>query len=283
MAHEMKELTEIGFSALEANVYVTLLQCSPATGYTLARQLHKPVSNTYKVLDCLCKKGCVVVDDASRPRRYSALPLSEYFDRLEQELKKKRENVEARLKSLTGPASYSGIYRLDSLDQVYDRAARLIGRARLSILVDAFPVQVERMRKPLEKAVRRHVRVVLKAYSHVTLPGVDLVCSDLGPEIPSWPGELLFVVADGDEYMLAFVNDASGTVHEAVWSQNLYLAIIAYNSLLAELLLTRLLGVIESDPGHSALKRVMAAYHPLHTHRTPAFKKFVRQFDSRGV
>ena len=283
MTHEINDLAGIGFSALEATVYIALLRNSPSTGYSVAQLLRKPVSNTYKALESLCRKGCVVVDRTRQPRRYSALPLSEYFDQLEREFGKKREAVEARLRSFARPASYPGIYRLDNLGQVYERAARLIEGARMSILMDAFPAQVEKVRQPLEKAVRRHVRVMLKAYSPVTIPGVDIVISDLGPEIPSWPGELLFAVADGSDYMLAFVNDASGRVLEAVWSQNLYLAIIAYNSLLGELLWSRLLERIGDDPNYAKLRRIMATYKPLHTHNTPAFKAFVSQFEAKGA
>ena len=282
MTPENDDLAGIGFSALEADVYTALLQDSPRTGYSMAQLLRKPVSNTYKVLESLCKKGCVVVDRTRQSRRYSALPLSEYFDQLEREFSKKRKAVEARLRSFARPASYPGIYRLDNLDQVYERAVRVIEGARTSILLDAFPAQVEKVRKPLERAVRRHVRVMMKAYTPVTMPGVDLVISDLGPVIPSWPGELLFVVADGSDYMLAFVHDASGRVLEAVWSQNLYLAIIAYNSLLGELLLSRFLGLIGADPNYAKLRRVMATYKPLQTHCTPAFKAFVNKFESKG-
>jgi sugar-specific transcriptional regulator TrmB len=283
MAIENDDLAEIGFSALEADVYTALLQDSPSTGYGLAQSLRKPVSNTYKALESLCRKGCVVVDQTRQPRRYSALPLSEYFDLLEREFSKKREAVEVRLRSLAKPASYPGIYRLDNLDQVYERAVRVIEGARTSILLDAFPPQVEKMRKALERAVRRHVRVMMKAYSPVTFPGVDLVISDLGPEISSWPGELLFAVADGSDYVMAFVHDASNRVLEAVWSQNLYLAIIAYNSLLGEWLLSRLLGLIGDNPNYAALRRIMAAYKPMHTHCTPAFRAFVRKFKSKGA
>jgi HTH-type transcriptional regulator, sugar sensing transcriptional regulator len=282
MATENDDLAGIGFSALEAGVYTALLRDSPGTGYNVAQLLRKPVSNTYKALESLCRKGCVVVDRTRQPRRYSALPLSEYFDRLEREFSKKREAVEARLRSLAGPASYPGIYRLDNLDQVYERAVRVIEGARKSILLDAFPVQVEKLRKALARAVRRHVRVMMKGYAPVTMPGVDLVISDLGPEVPSWPGELLFVVADGSDYLLAFVHDASGRVLEAVWSQNLYLAIIAYNGLLGELLWSRLLGLIGDGPEYARLRRMMATYKPLRTHCTPAFRAFVRKFESKG-
>ena len=282
MTPENDDLAGIGFSDLEAGVYTALLRESPGTGYSVAQLLRKPVSNTYKALESLCRKGCVVVDRTRQPRRYSALPLSEYFDQLEREFSKKREAVEARLRSFARPASYPGIYRLDNLDQVYERAVSVIDDARSSVLVDAFPAQVEKVHKALARAVRRHVRVMMKAYAPVAMPGVDLVISNLGPEIPSWPGELLFVVADGSDYMLAFVHDASGRVLEAVWSQNLYLAIIAYNGLLGELLWSRLLGTIGNDPKYAKLRRMMAATKPLHTHCTPAFKTFVRKFESKG-
>jgi HTH-type transcriptional regulator, sugar sensing transcriptional regulator len=283
MTNEVDALAELGFPALEANIYLFLLRNSPATGYHVAHCLHKPVTNTYKALESLCRKGCLVVDQAAKPRRYSALPLSEYLDGLERSFRKKRAAAETLLKSVAGSMNYPGIYRLENLDQVYAAAVRLIGTARVSILVDAFPKPMAKVRGALEKAIRRKVRVLAKAYAPLSLRGVDVTLSDLGPEIADWPGELLFVVVDGNEYLMAFVKDSAGAVLEAVWSQNLYLAIIAYNSLLSEMLYSRIAEKIADDPAYSGLRRILEKYQPFHTHNTPAFETFVGQYGPQGT
>jgi sugar-specific transcriptional regulator TrmB len=283
MTNEIDALAELGFPALEARIYILLLRNSPATGYHVAHLLHKPVTNTYKALESLCRKGCLVVDQAAKPRRYSALPLSEYLDGMERNFRKKREAAETLLKSVSGSMHYPGIYRLESLDQVYATAVRMIGKARVSILVDAFPKQMAKVGGALEKATRRKVRVLAKAYTPASFRGVDLTLSDLGPEIADWPGELLFVVVDGNEYLMAFVKEDAGTVLEAVWSQNLYLSIIAYNSLLSEMLWSRIAEKIVDDTAYSGLRRILEKYKPFHTHNTPAFEAFVGQYGPKGV
>ncbi|MCJ7595313.1 MAG: hypothetical protein MUO52_11145, partial [Desulfobacterales bacterium] len=181
--NEIDALAELGFPALEAHVYLLLLRNSPATGYHVAHLLQKPVTNTYKALESLCRKGCIIVDQATKPRRYSALPPSEYLDQLQHKFQKTRETVETLLKSIPESTNYPGIYRLESLDQVYATAVRLIDAAQTSIIVDAFPKQLAKVGSGLEKASRRKVHVLAKAYSPITLRGVDLILSDLGPEI----------------------------------------------------------------------------------------------------
>jgi sugar-specific transcriptional regulator TrmB len=283
MGKEITALTDLGFSVLEAHAYMTLVRASPLTGYRIAQLLHKPVTNTYKALDSLCRKGCIVVDQTVRPRQYSAMPISEYLDNVERDFRKRRAAAEAQVRSLLESPDYPGVYRMENLDQVYERAVRLIDGSGKSVLIDAFPVQIEKIRTALERAGKRKVKVFAKVYSSVQVRGADLVLSDLGTEIGSWPGELLFVVVDGSEYLLAFVNDAAGRVLEAVWSQNLYLSLIAYNSLLAELLITKLIEFMGDDPAYAPLRNVLKRYEPIHTHNTPAFKEFVRQFMPKGV
>ena len=56
-------LSSFGFSDLEANAYINLLQEPGITGYRVAKNLGKPVANTYKALDSLIKKGLIIAEE----------------------------------------------------------------------------------------------------------------------------------------------------------------------------------------------------------------------------
>ncbi len=43
----MESLIALGFSGLEAAIYVHLLENSPATGYQISKAIEKPNANTY--------------------------------------------------------------------------------------------------------------------------------------------------------------------------------------------------------------------------------------------
>jgi len=53
----VKALTDLGLNNLEANVYLALLIDPGSTGYRVAKNLGKPVSNVYQALESLTGRG----------------------------------------------------------------------------------------------------------------------------------------------------------------------------------------------------------------------------------
>ena len=59
-ANECTEVfTELGLTTLEAQIYVFLLQHSPATGYKIAKAIGRSFPSTYKALASLDSAGSV--------------------------------------------------------------------------------------------------------------------------------------------------------------------------------------------------------------------------------
>ena len=78
-------IEELGFTRIEAQVYVHLLQDSPATGYRIAKEIGRSFTNTYKALSTLETKGAVLAY-AGKNRLFRAVPVEELFDQLEKAL-----------------------------------------------------------------------------------------------------------------------------------------------------------------------------------------------------
>jgi HTH-type transcriptional regulator, sugar sensing transcriptional regulator len=57
MASPLDSLISLGFTPLEAEVYVCLVQDSPATGYRIAQTVGRPVAGIYKTIESLANKG----------------------------------------------------------------------------------------------------------------------------------------------------------------------------------------------------------------------------------
>lgn len=87
----LQMLREIGFSELEANIYIWLLENKRSTGYKIAGQIGKPVANTYKALKSLQKKGAVISDETTGTTYFDTIPAEEFLNKLENEFTRKKK------------------------------------------------------------------------------------------------------------------------------------------------------------------------------------------------
>jgi hypothetical protein len=250
-------LSEVGFSGLEADVYVTLLQEPGVTGYRVSRLIGKPAPNTYKALDSLRMKGAAVMDESSGSRTYSALPIGDYLDGLKRSLESRHEAIEKELQGTAVSVVEGGIFRLTTVDQVYSRARTMIESARSIILLDVFPPPLAELEADVKRAARRGVSVFVKAYAAVECRGCDVIAPDVGEtaDLRYWNGDWLNIVIDCREYLLSFLKPDGAGVHEAVWSRNTYLAVMTYNGILHELLLTRVGQMMRADKTRDEIRR----------------------------
>lgn len=235
-------LTGIGFSGLEASVYLALLREPGATGYRVAQLTGKPAPNTYKALDSLQAKGAVLLDDSTGSRSYTALPVGEYLDGMKRGLDSRKQEIEQALASVAAPTAQAGLFKLTSVEQVYERARGLLASCRDVALVDAFPGPLEELRPDLRRAARRGVSVFVKTYAPTEIPGCDMAQPRKaeGVVLDTWNGDWMNIVTDCTECVLAFLKPAGSGVNEAVWVRNAYLGFIVYNGMLNELMLTRM-------------------------------------------
>ena len=233
-------LAEIGFSGLEAAVYLSLLKEPGATGYRLAQLVGKPVANTYKALDSLRVKGAVIVDESSGTRTYAAISIHEYMDGQRRNLEAKQEEIEQALKDTVVTPMHGGIFQLTSVEQVYERCRNILKSAKSIVLVDAFPYPLEKIRHELLNAAKRGIRVFIKAYGPVNFPGCDIVAPEKESVLlKAWNGDWLNIFIDCGEFVQSYLKKNNAGIHEAVWSRNPYLAFLAYSGFLNELFLTR--------------------------------------------
>lgn len=70
----MESLIALGFSGIEAAIYVHLLENSPATGYQIAKGIEKPNANTYQALDSMVQQGFLLVDGGQVKDRLLDVP-----------------------------------------------------------------------------------------------------------------------------------------------------------------------------------------------------------------
>lgn len=225
-------MNELGFTELEAAVYTYLVENSPATPYRVAREIGKPVANTYKVVQSLFQKGLVLIDE-TKNRQCEAIPPDEVLSALKSSYLRRHKTAEEVLSKLKpSAASDEKIYSLATVEQVFDRCQKLIDSSETVVLVDAYPGVIEAIRPWLEAAAGRGVTVVLEAYEPVKLKGVEIVpFQHADTMLRRWRGDWLIVVVDGAEYVFAFLGSDGRTVQNAIWCNSAFLALPQHSNL----------------------------------------------------
>jgi sugar-specific transcriptional regulator TrmB len=274
----IQSLLAFGFTELEAEVYVFLLQEWPATGYRVAQAIGKPVANTYKAIESLQNKGAILVDDGAN-RLCRAVPAEELMARLERSFQRARQQAVQALSTLHGDQDDDRIYQLRSLAQVLERCHQMLDRAEQLAVLDVFPRPLDELRSALESTVQRGVKVVLRAYQPAVVAGAEVFVDPRGATVlKRWPGQWLNLVIDGQEFLLAFLNSEGTDVYQAVWSGSAYLAWVYYSAVRCELSLGELENLLEQGATAAELRRAVARQRNLFKTDLGGYRKLFDRF-----
>ncbi len=225
----------MGFTALEAEIYVFLLQHSPATGYKIAKGIGRSFTNTYKALAGLQARGAILVDE-SESKLSRAVPVEELMDQLQARFTEQRRKAEAAVDRLPLSPADTGIYRLTAVDQVYERFRVMLRECKERALVELFPGPCKRLRGPVEAAAANGIDISLRTYADETLEGVRMIHSPFSEtNMETWNSQWMALFIDGRQFLLAHLSQDEKGVYEAIWSANLFLARAFYSYINSDL------------------------------------------------
>ncbi|MCA9618851.1 MAG: TrmB family transcriptional regulator [Myxococcales bacterium] len=265
-----RALEALGFTPLEAEVYVLLVERPASTGYRIAQALGKAAAGIYKALDSLSRKGAVVVNEDDT-KSWRAVPPDEMIAQLERQQRQQRAEAQAALASLATPASDERIYRLTTFDQVMGRVRRLLGDAEEVAVVDLFPACLERLRDDLAATKARGVDVLVKLYAPATLDATyHVVTPDAERLLSAWQADWLNLVIDGREHVLALLDCEREHVYQAVWSSSAYLSALYHSGITSEIRADALGAAIGSGSSTEELVALRAELARVFSHRPPA-------------
>ncbi len=265
---------EFGLSGLEADAYLAVLAEPDSTGYRVSQVLGKPAPNTYKALDSLVNKGAILADEGSRSRTFTAVPVREQVIQRSHELTALADEIERGLESIQKPQSEEGVYKLSTVHQVIARAEKMIENARETIMADADNLPLKKLSDNFMSAAERGVKVLLHGREPMNMPGCEFISS----VTEGWQGDMLVLIADSSEYLIAFMSEDMRSLIQGVWSRNFTAACI-YRGYMIKALFYRISMMIGedgnslediraellrlwdrwgySDPGKEALERVL--------------------------
>ncbi len=248
MKRILAALEDLGLTSFESEVYIYLLEDSPCTGYRAAQALRKAPANVYRVLDALVEKGAVEVDEGEA-RVYRPVPVSEFLDRLQQRFNRSRTLAQDELSRLPGPRPDVRAYQIHDREQVLGRCRRMLREAERSVLVEAFPELWDAIAEDLQQAARRGVAVLALVYEPVKLPGVTAVLHAQHERVlDRWPAQLLTLVTDGAQMLLALLASDGGDVIQCLWSRSPFLAWLVHSGLQGQIGFSGLRRRLEQQP-----------------------------------
>lgn len=228
-------INELGFTTLEAEIYVFLLQHSPATGYKIAKGIGRSFTNTYKAIAALQSRGAILVDE-SESKLSRAVPVEELMDQLQARFTERRRKAEAAVKRMPLSPADTGIYRFNSVDQVYERFRVMLRECKERALVELFPGPCKRLREPVEAAAARGIDISVRTYTGEVLEGARMIHSPFSEtNMDTWNSQWMALFIDGRQFLLAHLSQDEKGVYEAIWSANLFLARAFYSYINSDL------------------------------------------------
>jgi sugar-specific transcriptional regulator TrmB len=256
----VESIVDMGFTELEAEVYVFLLQSSPATGYRVAKELQRSFTTIYKALASLEDKGAILVDEGES-RLSRPVPLDELLDQIEVRFRERRRRAGEAGKQLPRVAPDARIYQLSTVAQVYERSRGMLEAARERVLLELFPEPLAALRESVESAAARGIDVTARIYEPAPLAGARVVLSPFGAEtLEAFRSEWLSVFVDGRQCLLGSFAKSGATVLQAMWSESPILARSLYDYVNSDLHHYAFRPILESA---TSLEEARAAYAEL--------------------
>lgn len=156
-------LRELGFSDLEARVYVALLSKGALSAYAVARAVRRAPPNIYGVLESLTRRGAVLTDGRER-RLYRAVAVRDLLKAIKQGFDRDSAAAEAALRNVVSHDAEPGVFQLETVEQVFVKASGMLAGAESVVLLDGFPQALAMLARDLLKLRKRRKHVVVKAY-----------------------------------------------------------------------------------------------------------------------
>lgn len=164
-------LLRFGLTRQEATIYLELMLHASLTGYEVAKHTGISRSNAYSALAALVDKGAAYLIEGT-PVRYTAVECKEFCANILRSLEEAAQNLEQSLPSACEQTE--GYITICGKTHIYNKLVNMLDETELRLYIAARTELLERVRKQLEGAVARDVKVVIIADSPFELSGATI-------------------------------------------------------------------------------------------------------------
>ena len=211
-------LRDFAFSKYESSCYLALLTRHPANGSQLSKLSGIARSRVYDVLRGLAKKKVIFEIEKGM---YVPLPFEELKKRLRNQFESNITLLEEQLDAMVGQSSFEYLFTLNGVEDVISKAMDIIDSARQELYLRLFPKTWERLREPIDRAVRRGVGI-----RYISMGPMDIVY-DIQVFHPDYHqikgklgGESIDIIADKTEALAGIFEKGKIDHSPFIWSRN---------------------------------------------------------------
>jgi len=222
-------LLNLGFSQYEITAYLGLVGKHPVNGSQLSRSSGIPRARIYDVLRSLREKGLAA---ESGDGLYAPLPPDELFKRLRHKFETDLADLEAKIKTATGPGNDDYVWSIRGYRAVLAKAGEMIASAREEIYVRLFPPEGRALSTDLQEASARGIEI--KSISmgapptpfriQVVHPDADRIEAQLG-------GRSFDLVVDRKEILVGMLETGREDLSSINWARNHWFVVATRDSL----------------------------------------------------
>lgn len=196
----MKEndyLENLGFSQNEAKVYTTLLRNRRLNGYEIAKLSGVSRSLVYEVVNRLVGKG-ILIRLEGEPNYYIPLEYEKLIARIKRENQENICRAEEFLKGLAhGQENRDYVLNIIGYEKFIKKAAALIDDAKKEVSLSIWHNEFQALQEPLERAVRRGIKVYLFSFEEITLESAVIFSYRLCDASRLFPYRRMTLIVDG--------------------------------------------------------------------------------------
>lgn len=218
-------LTQLGFTATDAKLYVALLKQHPATGYELASRAGVPRSAIYNVLSRLRDQALITAVQA-KPAKYSPLPPQRLFELLQARFTSNLDELQSAVARFGVSEPEVTLWPIRGYRTMLAQAKALIGNSHHTVVASLWGREAALLAPALHAAATGGRRVVL--FSFNPLPELAGDCYSYGIPEPAleryWRHKIILIAdharmlvgnADETDDNRAIVTDESALVEMA--------------------------------------------------------------------
>lgn len=237
----LKKLEGLGLSANEAEVYVSLLEKSPQTGYEVAKKRNLSRGNIYSTLGRLVEKGAVqkTLDD-----KYVAVSLQQFLKMRSDNFLDCVDYLRNNLKYLNFKERSEAVFSIFGYDNILNHTKEMMARANKEISLVAFEEELNSLKDLLIQANKKGIKTHIMCFGNFNLDGIEVVSHPR----KSWAlkkikGRFLSVLVDMEEGLIGAVDGTDECV--ASWSQNGYYCVNIKLYIALEITLIRIFELLD--------------------------------------
>jgi len=229
MENDIWLLNKIGLTDTEAKVYLALLQNGNMTGYEASKAAGVSRSKIYVILECLINKGFILYTQCENNNKYSALPISEISDKVEDETQHVLSSLTARLSIFPQQTNLDDLWHIRTSGNVFAKCREIMRRTKDELLIQVWCDDLPHILKSLQLLESKRLKtgiVIFNLDPEQTVPLKKYYRHGMAEEKRSeMGGRWITLVSDMKEVVFGHITNED--IAEVIWTESMPMVFLA--------------------------------------------------------